>query len=226
MSTTRRAFPPAPRSPAALLLTAHPEPNSFLRALAQAWQQGAEGAGMAVQHLDVHDLHFDPIRSGGYDDEPELEPDLQRFQQAVARAAHVVVAFPLWWSSTPAALKGLFDRVLLPGWAFSYDAKSSMPKPGLAGRSARVIVTMDAPGWWDALSNRSSGRRQVVDGTLKFCGLRPVKASTFGQIGKTTPAKREQMLQRARRLGQRDATHTQRRFVRSSREKLLASPST
>jgi putative NADPH-quinone reductase len=213
MHDARRSFPPAPRQPRALVLTAHPKPDSFSHALAGAWADGA--TGLEVQQIDVATLAFDPCLHVAYRGDQPLEPDLLRVKQAIAEAAHVVVVFPLWWSSTPALLKGLFDRVLLPGWAFSYE--NDRPVGGLKGRSARVLVTMDAPTWYDRLLNGAAGRRQVSRGTLKFCGLSPVRTTAFGSIGSRTPAQLEAMLGQARKAGAQDAAAVLRRLAGEAR---------
>lgn len=212
--TARRTFPPAPTQPRALVLTAHPMPDSFSHALAAAWTEGASPA-LEVEHIDVHALDFDPMLRVAYRSDQPLEPDLIRVRDALAQAAHVVVAYPLWWNSTPAALKGLFDRVLLPGWAFRY--KNNLPIGGLAGRSARTLVTMDAPVWYDTLVNWAAGRRQVSKSTLAFCGMKPVRVSAFGSIGTSTAAKRDAMLRDAKRAGQRDAESVLKRLGASTR---------
>jgi putative NADPH-quinone reductase len=213
---TRRTFPPAPTHPDVLVLDAHPAADSFSRALSAAWIEGAADA-LPVEHLVLADLTFEPHRSAGYTAELPLEPDLQRARDALARCAHLVVTYPVWWGSTPAVLKGFFDRVLLPGWAFAYEG--GWPVGGLAGRSARQIVTMDAPVWYDQLVYRGSARRQVGRATLGFCGF-AVKTSAFGSIGSSTATQRSRMLARARRDGAADAVAVRRRFP--ARRPLLA----
>ncbi len=208
MHAIRRAFPSSPTTAHALVITAHPQPDSFSHSLAAAWTQGA--SALSTQHIDVTTLEFDPVLRNAYRGDQTLEPDLLDAKAAVERASHVVVAFPLWWSSTPAALKGFFDRLLLPGWAFAY--KNNLPVGGLAGRSARMLVTMDAPVWYDTLFNGAAARRQVAKGTLKFCGLSPVRTSAFGSVRSTTDAKREAMLETARRAGATDAAAVLRRL--------------
>ena len=215
---TRRQFPAAPTEPKALVLTAHPYKDGFIRALANAWSEGASDLDIAT--VDVHDLDFDPRLRGAYREDQPLEQDLVRLQQQMASAAHWLVAFPLWWSSTPAALKGAFDRVLLPGWAFRYE--NHRPVPGLVGRSARVMVTMDAPVWYDRLFNGAAGRRQVVRGTLGFSGLKPVRTQVFGGIGWSSAAQRTRMLQQAFESGRRDAMAVRRRLPIAPREPMPA----
>lgn len=97
--------------------------------------------------LALRDLRFDPILHLGYHGQQPLEPDLHEAQEAIAAARRPVVVTPIWWGSMPALLKGFFDRVLERGWAFRY-LPNGMPEGLLAGRSARVIMTTDSPGYY------------------------------------------------------------------------------
>ena len=200
----RRSFPPAPTEAHAVVLCAHPDGESFNTALADAWIEGARSRGATVERIELASLDFDPLRIGSHRKETALEPDLLRAQEAIARAAHVVVAFPVFWGSTPAVLQGFFDRAFLPGWAFAYvDHK---PIGGLSGRTGRMLVTMDAPTWYDTLVYHRSARRQVSVATLRFCGITPVRTSAFGSIGTSTAALREKMLAQARAAGVADGS--------------------
>ena len=215
--TNRRTFPPAPTTPHALVLSAHPLEDGFIRALATAWTAGAEEAGALVEQLDVHELDFELRLKTAYRSDQALEPDLIRLRDSIARAGHLTVAAPTWWSSVPAALKGVFDRVLLPGWAFRYE--NGLPVPGLSDRSARLIMTMDAPLWYDTLFNHRASRRQVERGVLGFCGY-SVNTRAFGSVGSSTPDQRAAMLARARADGLRDGRRLVARMASKASQSL------
>jgi NAD(P)H dehydrogenase (quinone) len=206
----RRSFPPAPSTPSALVLTAHPFADGFVRALGAAWAEGAEEAGAVVDQIDVHDLDFEPRLRSAYRSDQALETDLEDLRDRIAGAAHLTVSTPTWWSSVPAGLKGAFDRVLLPGWAFRYE--NGLPVPGLSGRSARLIMTMDAPLWYDTIFNHRASRRQVERGVLGFCGF-SVKTRAFGSVGTSSEEQRAKMLARARADGLRDGAALVARMV-------------
>lgn len=210
-SPTRRVFPPAPTTARAVLFRAHPLKDSFNDALADAWAGGAETAGARVQTIDVHDLSFDPALRVAHKGDMPLEPDLREVTRAIEAAAHVVVAFPLWWGSSPALLKGLFDRVFLPGWAYAMG-DNVLPDKGLRGRSGRLLVTMDVPLWYDRLIYGRSGIRQIKNATFHFTGIKPTHVSGFGWIESTTPQKRARMLNAARADGLKDGRALVRRF--------------
>lgn len=209
MTHARRSFPPAPSHPSALVLKSHPYRDSFNDALADAWTEAARSAGLPVRVIDITALDFDPVLRVAHRADQPLEPDLQAVEQALAEAAHLVVAFPVWWGSTPAVLKGLFDRVLRTGWAYTYEG--GWPVGGLAGRSGRVLVTMDAPVWYDRLWNGRSAVHQVRTATLAFCGIQPVGLSAFGSIRDTTADQRARMLEAARAAGRADAARVRAR---------------
>src|SRR5450756_3185948 len=56
-----------------------------------------------------------------------------------------VILFPLWLGSMPALLKGFLEQLLRPGFAFAAADGRRLPKKLLAGKSARIIVTMGLP---------------------------------------------------------------------------------
>jgi putative NADPH-quinone reductase len=130
-----------------LVLLGHPDKETFNGSLADAYEGAARLAGHEVRRKNIGDLHFDPMLHKGYKVIQELEPDLKELQEDFRWAEHVVIVYPLWWSSMPALMKGLFDRIWLPAFAFRFikapDGKSTMGwNKLLAGRTCRVIVTL------------------------------------------------------------------------------------
>jgi NAD(P)H dehydrogenase (quinone) len=165
-----------------LVIDGHPNGQSLGRALSDAYEAGARRAGALVERLDLRDLQFDPVLRAGFAKEQALEPDLLRARAMIERAGHVAWEFPMWWASPPALVRGFVDRLFLPKWAFAYERDSALPKRLLAGRSARVIVTMDSPWWWYALAYKRSIHGAFVNGTLSFCGFSPVQTRTIHKV--------------------------------------------
>lgn len=161
---------------------AHPDKNSFCNALADAYEKDAK-KNSNFKRLDLSDLKFNLNLKFGYHKKMKLEPDLQKSQKLIKWADHLVFVFPTWWASLPALLKGFIDRVFLPGFAFKYTGKISWKK-FLKGKSARLIVTMGAPVWYYKWIMCSPGVKLVKNGTLKFCGISPVKTTLIGGVNK------------------------------------------
>lgn len=184
-----------------LLIMGHPDKESFGSALADAYESGARESGAEFKRLNLADLEFEVNLKRGYREIQELEPDLVKAQELITWAEHLVFVYPIWWATMPALLKGFLDRTFLPGFAFKYRDDSPWWDKLLAGRTARMITTMDAPVFYFWLVNWNSGHRAMKKATLEFCGIKPVKVTTFGQVKNSTPEKREKWLEKVRNLG-------------------------
>lgn len=191
--------------PRALVLLGHPDPRSLnaklARAYADAWT--ATGGGDA-RVVDLTRLEFDLVLRGGHDEPQELESDLVDMRDAFERATHVAWFFPVYWGAPPAVVRGLVDRLFLPGWAFQYRGHA-LPDGLLRGRSSRVVATMDSPKWWYALAHRWALHATMATGTLKFCGFSPVDFTTLHAVRAMNASTRDAWIDRLADLGRRDA---------------------
>jgi NAD(P)H dehydrogenase (quinone) len=159
-----------------LILLGHPDKETLCGSLADAYEGAAKVAGHEVRRKNVGDLQFDPMLHKGYKVIQELEPDLKQLQEDFKWAEHVVVIYPLWWSSMPALLKGLFDRMWLPAFAFRFikgpDGKSTMGwNKLLKGRTARVIVTLKNHPWLERFMF-GDYTAELVQAILRFSGFK------------------------------------------------------
>lgn len=186
-----------------LVILGHPHGESLCAALAQAYVQGATEAGHEVRFVDVAALNFDPILHHGYRRIQELEPDLLAVQQSILWAQHLVFVYPIWWGAMPALLKGLIDRIFLPGFAFKYRENSVFWDRLLTGRSAHLLTTMDTPPWYFRWVNRMPGHNQMRRTILGFCGIKPMKITNFSPVRYADESKRTRWLEQAQRLGRK-----------------------
>ena len=167
-----------------LVILGHPNPNSLCGHLAESYVNSAKESGHTVRFLKLSELKFDYNLYSGHkkDSIQTLEPALIQSQKLISEADHMVFVFPSWWASMPAVLKAWIDRVFLPGFSFKYRKNSPLPEKLLLGKTARILVTMDAPSWYYKWFNKSPGVQLLKFGTLEFCGVSPVKVSIFGQV--------------------------------------------
>lgn len=187
-----------------LVINGHPNTESFNRALADAYISGAEKAGAEVQVLTISELNFNPSLQFGYQQRMELEPDLVKAQQLILWAEHLVWIHPVWWGGLPAITKGFIDRVFLPGFAFKYRENSPWWDKLLAGRTARIVTTLDQPSWYYRFAFGRPSVNQLKKSTLQFCGIKPVKVTYVGPIRLSTEGFRAKMIQQLTTLGEQE----------------------
>ena len=90
---------------------------------------------------------------------------------ALQRAEILILVFPTWWFGPPALLKGWFDRVWAPGFAFNRLAKpGERITPKLAGlRHCLVVTTLGGPWWFDRLIEWRPLRRVLKKVLIGTC---------------------------------------------------------
>ena len=164
----------------------------------------AKEKGGDVERINLGDLRFDPILRNGYRKIQNLESDLVEAQRLIKWANHIVFVYPVWWSGPPALLKGFIDRVFLPNFAFKYRENSTNWDKLLTGRSARLILTSDAPIAWLYLAYLHPALNMMKKATLEFCGVSPVSVTSFGSIKNANEKKREGLLYDTYRAGLND----------------------
>lgn len=185
-----------------LIILGHPNKETFCGSLAENYKKGALKSGAEVKEISISDLRFDPVLHRGYKEVQELEPDLVQAQEHIKWAEHLVFVYPTWWATMPALLKGFIDRVFLPGFAFKYRENSAFWDKYLTGKSARMIVTMDAPAWYNFLVYGNAGQKAMKRGTLQFCGIKPVKVTTIGGVKDMKKEQLTNWLTRVEKLGE------------------------
>lgn len=190
-----------------LIADLHPARLSLSATLAQAYRDGAEAAGHDVRTARLSEMSFDPdFGQASFRNAPALEPDLETFRENLVWAEHVVFVTPMWWGGLPAKAKGLFDRVLLPGFAFDpRQRRMGVPTPLLTGRTAHFMLTSDTPAWAFWLLYGRALQQQVHRQILSFVGLKPVRHTHFSPVEHSTPQIRDRWLGDTRRLGARAA---------------------
>ncbi|ETA51489.1 NAD(P)H-dependent oxidoreductase [Ponticoccus alexandrii] len=171
------------------VLNGHPGGTSLSKRLSEVYAQAAIKAGHDVRLTHLHDLTFDPdFGEGSYKTLKPLEDDLKAVVANLGWSEHVVLLTPMWWGGVPAKLKGLFDRVLLPGFAFDPRQKRlGLPKPLLAGRTARLIMTSDTPDWFFRLAYGRAMVRQLRGQVFGFVGIKPLRVTHFAAASHPAP---------------------------------------
>lgn len=128
--------------PTTLIVTAHPEPNSFTNAWARASAKACEELGHKVIWSDLYEMAFDPVeRAANFKDQSpnahfdmlkaqdtatennNFADDIAREQDKIRQADHIIFHYPIWWFKEPAILKGWCDRVLASSAMHTVDER-------------------------------------------------------------------------------------------------------
>ena len=174
-----------------LLIQGHPDTaqDHLCHTLARAYAAGAVDAGHEIRTTTVALLEFPLLRSQRDWEEGAVPPALMQAQDDIQWSQHMVMFFPLWLGDMPALLKGFLEQIARPGFAFAgkrVDIRGNQP---LAGRSARVVVTMEMPAllyrWYFGAHSVKSLERNI----LRFVGLKPVSDTLIGRAGRTDTAR-------------------------------------
>ena len=207
--------------PRILVIIGTPIAGSLNHALAGSYTDAARAGGADVRVIDLADdpipaqpTRRDELRMPRTDADRALDPEVATYIDDVEWADHLAFFHPQWWGTYPAALKAFIDRVFLSGFAFRYRPKSALSERLLAGRTARIVMTMDSPRFWNRLVYRNAAETSLKRPILAYCGVKTVGISRFTPVRFSEDQQRGSWIAETAKLGERDA----RSSVARSRE--------
>lgn len=195
------------------IVIGHPFPGSFSHALAERYRIEAEKAGSEVRVIDLAQIKFtetptelNQVRVRGIDQMEDLEPAIAGMIRDMQWAEHFAFFYPVWWGTFPGVLKSFIDRVIVSGVAFRYGKTGTKWEKLWRGKTARIVLTMDAPSWWYKLTYRAPSENAFKRATLWYVGVKTVGITRFEPVRFSTPEIREKWLNTATKLGAKDAS--------------------
>ena len=199
----------------ALVVSATPEPQSFVASMARTSCEVLERKGYEVATSNLYQMNWNPVARAadfGRRANPNyltyaleqrngvqtqtIAQDIQQELDKLMAADLLVLNFPIYWFSTPAILKGWIDRVLVSGTA--YGGKRIYDKGGLTGKKALVGAAlggrphMFAP---DGIHGPVHDMlRHLLRGTLGYCGMGVPQPFFAWHVPYITPEARDEMM--------------------------------
>jgi putative NADPH-quinone reductase len=185
------------------IIQGHPDGTSrhLLHAMADAYADGASSAGHELRRIEVAQLEFPLLRTQTQFEDGALPPALEQASSDMRWATHWLFLFPLWHGTMPALFKGFLEHIFRPGFAMEYRARG-FPKRLLAGRSARIVVTMGMPPLMYRWYFGAYGVRGFERSMLGFAGIKPIRENFYG-LTFAHDNKRADWLEELRRHGAR-----------------------
>lgn len=99
-------------------------------------------------------------------------------------------------------MKGFIDRLFLLGLTYQPLENSNFPAKLLKGKTARIVTTLDQPGWFYHLIFNAPSNKQLKKCILHFCGVKPVKVTYLSFIKSSDEQKRKNWLKKMETMGQ------------------------
>jgi putative NADPH-quinone reductase len=151
----------------AVIVWAHPSPDSYSAALCRSAERALAGQGHTVEVLDLYADRFAPVMGSeewrAYRHlEAALDDQTGRYAAAVQRAEILVFVYPTWWFGLPAILKGWLERVMVPGVAFDLDPVSRRVRGQLGHIRHLVAITTHGSSWRHVKAHGDTGRRTLM----------------------------------------------------------------
>ncbi|MCK3659000.1 NAD(P)H oxidoreductase [Pasteurellaceae bacterium Pebbles2] len=179
-----------------LIIFAHPNSNSFTKAMVDQIILASEKAGAETVVRNLYTMNFNPILSqeeiqGAY--QGILAEEIRYEQQLIHKADLITLVYPLWWMGFPAILKGYLDRVLTAGFAYQTDANGSV---GLIhGKKMQQFVNLGS----NVAEYETKGFAQALDvclinGLFNFCGITDIDYELFGSLYGISDQERQAIL--------------------------------
>ena len=185
----------------ALVLFAHPVPDSFSASLHKIIVDTLSQRGWSIDDCDLYAEHFNPVLSEserrGYHDEPDNIGPVEEYVERLRNAEALILVFPVWIFGFPAILKGFFDRVCLPGVAFRLvDGKVV---PNLEGIRKLAAVTTYGGTRMRAILAGDPPRRVVTRSVNFYCQPVKLRYLALYDMNRATPARLQAFQKRVAR---------------------------
>lgn len=175
-----------------LIIFAHPNPDSFTKAMVAKAIEASEQLQTKTVVRDLYQMNFNPVLSLA-ELKGEVSAEVLQEQQYIREADLITLIYPVWWMGFPAILKGYLDRVLTHGFAYKTDENGSV---GLIhGKKMQQFINIGS----NATEYQNNGFADglnvcLVNGLFNFCGITDIEHSIFGSLYSITHQQRQAIL--------------------------------
>jgi len=185
----------------ALVLFAHPCPESFNAAVHQVVLDTLKDRGWFVDNCDLNREGFAAVLTEAerrvYHKEPENITPVAPYVERLQAADTLVLVFPVWNFGYPAILKGFFDRVFLPG--VSFQLQDGGIRPGLTNIKKLAACTTYGGNRLRTLLNADPPRKCVTRALRYACGMPRTRYIALYDMNNNQRPRLEAHLQRVKK---------------------------
>lgn len=187
----------------ALIVTAHPEPQSLTSSIAAKIGAGLAEAGHTFEIADLaaegFDPRFTPADLAVHRHKAARPADVAAEQARIDRSDALVLVYPVYWWSMPGLMKGWIDRVFSNGWAFDFSLKDGGLQKKLRHMKVHLVQVAGADaGTYERHGYFEAMRTQIDHGIFDYCGATVASTQFMLESEGQDPSG---FLERAQRIG-------------------------
>jgi putative NADPH-quinone reductase len=186
-----------------LIVTCHPDPESFTKTVAERAIAAIHGRRDEVRVTDLYGEGFDPLFTGEERErhlEPGADPAVAHHAEDLQWCARLVLVYPTWWSGQPAMMKGWIERVWVRDVAFDLPPASNRVHARLHNVRRLVAITTHGSSKLVNAAEGEVGKRMVTRTLRAVCHplARTTWLAMYG-VDTSTAAQRQAFLDRVER---------------------------
>ncbi|MCF6160909.1 NAD(P)H-dependent oxidoreductase [Furfurilactobacillus milii] len=175
----------------------HPYDKSFNHQVLMAVQEKLDQLGEVYDVIDLYKDQFDPRYSvaelAKFKDGDTTDPLVTKYQTVLRSSTNLIIITPIWWNDLPGMLKGFFDKVMKPQFAYVNTPR------GVKGRMtnikrADVLTTSTSPTWYLKLFSGNAIKPVFMGATLKQLGIKQRHWTNCGGITNSHFSQRQAFL--------------------------------
>ncbi len=189
----------------ALIVFAHPDPDSFAAALHATVRTTLAHRGWEIDDCDLYAEGFNPVMTPTerrmYHEYPVNTATVRPYVERLTAADALILVFPVWVFGFPAILKGFLDRVCVPGVAFRLE--NGKVVPALSNISKLAAVTTYGGSRLRALLAGDPPRRVVSRAIRHYCQGASLDYLALYDMNRATDGQRRHFLARVTRRMER-----------------------
>ena len=156
-----------------LIIYAHPKTEGHCSTILKEVQNRLKAKSISYEVLNLYKMKYDPVlhEKEHYTARGKfISKQNTNIQKKILGTTELIFIYPIWWGSMPAILKGFFDRILTPNFAFKFSERG-IPIKLLKDKKAKIFVTSGSPKWF-FLVTLLRPYKLIQNDILGFCGIK------------------------------------------------------
>lgn len=131
------------------VLYAHPYSGSFNHAILEEVISALKEENRDYTLIDLYADNFNPALDAAslrlYSRGETADHLVKKYLDILMSSDSIIMIFPVWWGMMPAIVKGFFDKVMLAGTAYQYDATGNLVPDKINLKRTLIFTTSQAP---------------------------------------------------------------------------------